>query len=169
MTKNDTKKKSSKQTRKIRQKIILEMLMEGQSKQNTINHLTAKGHDVSDKTFYRDMEAVRKQMDEDIMKNSSSMEKVLTDFMIKFNDNYRKAEDLHEQTEDDKVKARSIEIMHKMLHDKVRVLQSLGIMRTAPLQVEHTGGITVKKALELIKTVKVEYAESRTKKNSTDS
>lgn len=164
-----TKKITSNAKKSSRINIIMKLMGRGITQSRMIDVLEEKGYPINIRTLQRDILELRSIIEKSISKKSTNIITVLSEFMIRNNEAYRETWKLYAATGDDKTKARCLEIINRMNHDGVKILQSLGIIRESPIQIEHTGGITVKKALELIKTVKVKYAKNKSEENNPDS
>lgn len=108
------------------------LVHEGLSKMMTVVQIQAwlvnHGIKVSKPTVNRDIILIRKELVEEITKSKEPLTEVLSRYLTRHNKTYKEADKLLESTEDDKVRARCIEIMAKMEDNWVKVMQTLGIV-----------------------------------------
>lgn len=158
MSSNVTKKKSGQleQKRKNRRRIIISLIEKGLTHEDMLSELKAKGHDVTLRTVQRDFSDLQEIIGKEMGTDTHAVTKVLTEFMIRNSKTYRETWKLYEENDDPKIKTRCLELLNKMNHDTVKIAQSMGLVKQAPISIEHTGQISVKQTLELIRTVNIQ-------------
>jgi Trp operon repressor len=88
---------------------------------------------VSSATISRDMEVVQKELEEELKKED--MIKLLNDFKLQNQGAYEEAWKLFEKTKHPNAKIGALRLIHDFQNDKIKILQSLGIIReVAPLE-----------------------------------
>lgn len=88
---------------------------------------------VSSATISRDMQVVQEELEEELKKED--MIKLLNDFKLQNQGAYEEAWKLFEKTKHPNAKIGALRLIHDFQNDKIKILQSLGIIReVAPLE-----------------------------------
>ncbi len=101
------------------------------------------------RTVERDRQKLREEIIGELAKKP--LDKVLFEFLMRYDGIYRDARKTYRDTSNDNVKIGALNLMQKHEEAKIRILQSLGVLEEAPKRVELSGELTVVKAQEILK------------------
>ena len=103
------------------------------------------------RTIERDRQKLREEIVGELAKKP--LDKVLFEFLMRYDGIYRDARKTYRDTSNDNVKIGALNLMQKHEEAKIKILQSLGVLEKAAEKVHLSGDVhlSVKNALEKIK------------------
>ena len=105
---------------------------------------------VSLRTIQYDTKKISREIFDDLRKDS--VERILAQFLLKYDSIYKEARKTYRETTNDNVKIGALNLMQKHEEAKIRILQSLGFLDSAPEKIQLSGDVnlSVKAALQRI-------------------
>lgn len=91
---------------------------------------------VSPATIKRDLSVIRQEFKE--LANNRAFEEVLTDFLMNYDAVFREAWKTYFSTQNENVKLGALNLVTKIFDNKIKILQSLGVIKEEPVKIEHS-------------------------------
>lgn len=154
MTQNDPKFKTLR-----RREVVKKCMCQGLTVKQTLEVLRKRKIKAAEKTVDRDISAVKAEVRKEIEMGGLNIHEILSDFLMKYDEAYAQAWSAHRGAVSSKEKVFALRIIKDLLGDRIKILQSLGLIVQAPLKVE--GTVTTKQILEVIKTTRLQIEKER--------
>ncbi|WP_457556333.1 helix-turn-helix domain-containing protein [Candidatus Pyrohabitans sp.] len=134
----------------LRRRKVLELLAQGYSQVEIAEKLG-----VHRNTVGRDIKAIGEQLTKDLQRDGS---RAIVRFLASFDAAFRRLIKLYDEAETVNEKRLILKDIREAAEQRVRILQSLGLIAKAPEKIEHMGEVKAKHEFDLFEKIE-EYAE----------
>lgn len=124
----DKKKRKTSLNKEARFALVRSMMGQGLSRRSILQALKNAGHKVTLVTLDRDIREVRDGILKELRKNKAPLDEILAQTMNDHRECFQKAWSTYRNSKDHKVQIAALRLVKELLHTRIQIMQSLGII-----------------------------------------